>query len=114
MKNVFDIDVNKGAYDGNVFCTKEVSFDVSEKIDETYGEFDETIGKTQQSWISIIVELLCMIIIGGTVNGVLEVGVKEAFANAPFLFVVALAAAILLIVIFLRQRKKTNDAAENG
>jgi len=110
MKNVFDIDVNKGKYDGDVFCTKEVSIEMAEKVGESYGELDAAIEKTQQSWISIIIELICMMFVIGAVGGIFRTGIKESASNAPLLFVVALVAALIWFLIFLRQRKKNKTA----
>lgn len=111
MKNVFDFDVNKGKYDGDVFCAKEVSIEIAEKVGESYGELDAAIEKTQQSWISIIIELICMMFTIGAVGGIFKTGIKESASNAPLLFVVALVAALIWFLIFLRQRKK-NKVAE--
>jgi len=107
MKNIFDIDVSKGCYDGQMFCTKEVQLDTAEKLDDVCEEIVLAEEKTQLSWPVVIVEILCIIIVAGFINGIInaEVTIKQAFANAPYLFVIAPVAAIVLIVIFIRQKK---------
>lgn len=111
MKNVFDIDVSKGAFDGEVFCTKEVALDTAEKIDNAYEKFSSAEEKTQQSLPSLIIEIICIIIVVACVNGILgaEVTIKEAFSSAPYLFVIAFVAAIVLVVIFFNKKKKQKN-----
>ena len=106
MKNVFDINVEQDGYDGKAFLSKQVSFDLQDKIEKASVEFMEEEQKSQISLPLIIVEIICMIIVFGVLRGIIEVGFAKAFSNAPFLMIGGIAAANVWLAIWLHGRKK--------
>ena len=108
MKNIFDINSDRGVLDGEIFCTKEVSLETAMVSDEAVAELEKIEGKAEQSWISMGIEGLCIFFLAACIKAVTntEVTMKEAFQNAPYLFILAAVALIYLIVLFFRKRIK--------
>lgn len=108
MKNVFDMDMERDGYDGQVFCINEVETAVAVKVDEMSEEISNATEQAEPSWAGIIVEIICWIIIAAGVRGVLDtdISLREAFANAPYVFAVIGVAAVVLLGIFVSRRKK--------
>ena len=112
MKNVFDLNLGQEGYDGTMFLSKQVSFDLQDKIEKASVDYVEKEMKSKISIPLLIVQIICMVIVFGVLRGIIEVGLKKCFENAPFLIVGAIVAALVWVGIWLHGRRKEKKLAE--
>ena len=86
--------------------SKQVSFDLQDKIEKASVEFMEEEQKSQISLPLIIVEIICMIIVFIALRVLIEVGFAKAFSNGLILMIGGIAAAIVWLAIWLHGKKK--------
>lgn len=94
MKPIFGIDVTTNRknkiWNGSEFIISEISEEKIENYNDISNDFLETLEKAKLPiWLSIL-KTICglgsFIIWGGILNGSLEIGIENAYQNAPWIF----------------------------
>lgn len=108
MKNLFGIENNKENIDGESFIIRRISPDIEKEISAN-SEKEEHFEKKASlpklfaiiEWISLIIGLL---LLSGIFDALENVTIKEAFNNAPYIFIATIILLTTFLILFLIEK----------
>ena len=117
MKNIFGVQKDNEKIDGQKYIVRSLSEQLVQERDNFNKEFEEHTKKASlPKFINIIRSILGFIfffILIGTIKSLKEISLKEAFTNAPYLFIIAIVSLVAYITITFIGKKKLKKVLES-
>lgn len=122
MKPVFGIDITNNKKNEETNCGAFISRSISSVTKESFTEktngLNETIKKSQlPGWMQVVKYLLglyAIIVLVGIIRALPDVGIEQAFKNAPVLIISGIVCGGLWLALFLYSKKKEREVLQDA
>ena len=116
MTPLFGIDITENKKNETMaaerFAVKTLSAEQTDRMKETTNALDETVKATKLPIVLNVVKYVCglfgLIVLASTLKALAEIGIEQAFQNAPILLCAGAVCLVIWAVLFLYGRHRKN------